>query len=190
MIFGKTLIMKKCILLLTALISVSFYGQASKEITMNDGSTFLVGTIEESDLNTGDYHDWFSNSFKTYDVNKVVVDNIKKKLNAHKLLLFMGTWCGDSRREVPRIMKVLHEAKFPMDNLKIVAVDRRKEFYKKSPGGEEWGLDIRRVPTLILLKNGREQNRIVETPIESWEKDLATILNGQPYTPNYSMRSK
>jgi len=76
----------------------------------------------------------------------------------------MGTWCGDSKREVPRFIKVLEAANFPVDNLKIVAVDRRKEQYKKSPTGEEWGLSIKRVPTFIFYKNGKESNRIIESP--------------------------
>jgi thiol-disulfide isomerase/thioredoxin len=84
----------------------------------------------------------------------------------------MGTCCGDSKREVPRFIKILKPVDFPMENLKIVALDKRKEKYKKSPQGEEWGLNIRRVPTFIFYKNGREINRIIETPVTTLEEDI------------------
>jgi hypothetical protein len=73
-----------------------------------------------------------------------------------------------------------------MKNLKIVAVDKRKDFYKKSPQGEEWGLNIRRVPTFIFYKNGREINRIIESPLATLEEDIISIVLQQEYVPNYS----
>ncbi|MFT5736169.1 MAG: hypothetical protein ACI9SG_000509 [Maribacter sp.] len=44
--------------------------------------------------------------------------------------------------------------------MKIVALGRKKGKYKQSPTGEEWGLQILRIPAFILYKNGREVNRI------------------------------
>jgi len=100
----------------------------------------------------------------------------------------LGTWCGDSKKQVPRILKVLEQAEFPNERLEIIALDRRPGRYKKSPTGEEKGLNIIKVPTLIFFKNGIEINRIVERPIASLEEDILTILNGGHYIPNYSSR--
>ena len=72
-----------------------------------------------------------------------------------------------------------------MEQLEIVALDRRKEFYKKSPTGEEQGLNIVKVPTLIFLKDGKEVNRIIERPIESLEEDIGAIVLQNTYVPNY-----
>jgi thiol-disulfide isomerase/thioredoxin len=52
----------------------------------------------------------------------------------------MGTWCGDSKREVPRFIKILKSVDFPMENLKIVALDKRKEKYKKKPARRRMGV--------------------------------------------------
>jgi len=71
-----------------------------------------------------------------------------------------------------------------MENLKIVAVDGRKDNYKRSPNGEEWGLNILRVPTIIFYKNGREINRIIETPNKSLEADMLKILTTEAYRSN------
>jgi len=98
----------------------------------------------------------------------------------------MGTWCGDSKREIPRFYKILETANYPIEQLTMVAVDHIEPNYKKSPGGEEKGLSIIKVPTFIFYKDGKEVNRIVESPIESLEKDIAAIISGKNYVPNYS----
>jgi hypothetical protein len=84
------------------------------------------------------------------------------------------------------MVKILKALKFPMDQLQLVALDRRKDLYKTSPNGEEKGLNIIKVPTLIFIKKGKEVNRIVESPIGSLESDMASILTSKAYVPNYS----
>lgn len=190
MIFGKNEIMQKIIIYILFISSTIGFSQTKDEITLPNGSKFLVGQITINDLKTDSYNNWFASNYSNYEVDTSQLQNVKQNLAQYNLLLFMGTWCGDSKREVPKIVKILNQLDFPMEQLKIVALDRRREFYKKSPGGEEWGLDIRKVPTLIFLKNGKEVNRIVENPIESLEKDISSILNGQQYIPNYSIGSK
>ena len=157
-----------------------------QEIDLPNGSSFLLGEITTSNLQTGLYKEWFQNNYENYTVDKSLVKLFKKKLKQHKVLLFLGTWCGDSKREVPRIVKILHAANFPKEHLKIIALDRRKENYKKGLNGEEKGWNIKRVPTLILVKDGVEVNRIVERPVDSLEEDLLAILTKSTYVPNYA----
>ncbi len=105
-------------------------------------------------------------------------------MQGYQILAFLGTWCGDSKREVPRFLKILETANFPDDQLKIVALDKRKGKYKQSPTGEEWGLQILRVPTFILYKNGREVNRIIESPNTTLEEDVKKIIKTDGYVAN------
>ena len=157
-----------------------------EEIDLPNGSSFLLGEIVQAQLETASYQSWFKANYQNYAVDKEMVALFSDALAQHEILLFLGTWCGDSKREVPRMLKVLKAANFPTEKLKIVAVDRRKENYKKGLNGEEEGWNIKRVPTLILTKNGKEVNRIVERPIASIEEDLFAILKQLNYTPNYS----
>ena len=55
-----------------------------------------------------------------------------------------------------------------------------------SPTGEEKGLDIIKVPTIIFFKDGKEVNRIVESPLETLEEDMAQIIFQKDYVPNYA----
>ena len=151
-----------------------------------DGRKFLVGQLTLDGIKTEPYKLWYDQGHKTYEIDRTLINFFKKELSNHEIKLFLGTWCGDSKRQVPRIIKILEAAEFPMEQLEIVALDRRKEFYKKSPTGEEQGLNIIKVPTLIFLKNDKEVNRIVERPIESLEEDMNAILNLKNYIPNYA----
>ena len=104
----------------------------------------------------------------------------------YDIKLFLGTWCGDSKRESPKLIKILETADFPMEQLEIVALDYRKGLYKTSPTGEEKGLNIIKVPTIIFFKDGKEVNRIVESPLETLEQDIAQIVFKKDYVPNYA----
>ena len=153
-------------------MSMALAQDINQEIEVPDGQPFLVGQIEINALNSSTYKSWYRPNYEQYQVDTKTIASVKEALAQHKILLFMGTWCGDSKREVPRFIKILEAVDFTMDNLKIVALDKRKDHYKKSPGGEEWGLNIQRVPTFIFIKNGKEVNRIIESPITSLETDI------------------
>ena len=86
----------------------------------------------------------------------------------------MGIWCPDSRREVPRFMRVLDAWKFPVSKVTFIGVDDAKQ----SPVGEYVKLDIQRVPTFIVYKNNIETGRIIENPVTSLEQDMVNILTG------------
>lgn len=159
---------------------------AYEEIALPNNSTFLLGNIGMEQLKMGSYGLWFNTQYENYSADTSLIDRFKVKLSEHHLLLFLGTWCGDSKREVPRILKILDLANFPKERLTMVALDRRKDRYKQGPNGEEKGWDIKRVPTLILVKNTSEVNRIVERPVDTLEEDLLAILCNLDYTPNYT----
>lgn len=158
----------------------------NREIITEDGRQLLVGQINLDGLNSEPYHNWFQNGQNNYRVDQTIVELFKEHLQAYHIKLFLGTWCGDSKRETPRIVKILEAAHFPMEQLEIVALDYRKGHYKKSPTGEEKGLNIIKVPTIIFFKDGKEVNRIVERPLDSLEEDMAQILLKKSYTPNYA----
>lgn len=92
-----------------------------------------------------------------------------------EIVLVYGAWCPDSQREVPRFMRILNLADNPRITLAEYAVDRKKQ--DAAGKAEEYG--IRFVPTFIVIRDGTELGRIVETPERSLEEDLVTILEGK-----------
>ena len=151
-----------------------------QEIQLDTGEMILLGAIAKENLQRGTYATWYNTYYDEYQTDDVRISQFQKSLKELDILLFMGTWCSDSQREVPRFMKILEKSDFPEDQIKIVAVDKRDEFYKTSPGGEEKGWNIEFVPTLIFLKAGKEVGRIVEMPMNSLEQDMEAIILQQP----------
>ncbi|WP_435314717.1 thioredoxin family protein [Cellulophaga fucicola] len=170
-------------LLFLLLFSLTAIAQVPKD---HNNRERLLGEINKTDLTQNSFANWFTPKYDNYKVDTETLKTIESKLKNYKIVAFMGTWCGDSKRETPPFYKILEAANFPMENFKLVAVDNARNNYKKSPGGEEKGLDITHVPTFILYKDGKEVNRIVESPVISLEKDLQAIVNGNTYIPNYA----
>ena len=162
--------------------------KVNQEIKTQNGSQFLVGPINLEGLQGESYKHWYNSSYYNYKTDVALTKMIQKKIKGYEIKLFLGTWCGDSKREVPRVIKILEEAKFPIKDLELIALDRRRGYYKKSPSGEEKGWSILKIPTIIFIKNGKEVNRITESPIKTLEEDILAILSGETYIPNYSSK--
>lgn len=162
------------------------YSQTLNHLEKDEnGHEVLLGEINKKGLTQNSFNTWFSENYEDYLVNKSIVKKLKDSLNQYTIKAFLGTWCGDSKREVPRFYKVLENAKFPEKQLQVIAVDRTEDAYKQSPSHEEAGLNIHRVPTFIFYKNGNEVNRIVESPQETLERDILKIVTDNKYTPHY-----
>ncbi|NER18703.1 thioredoxin family protein [Spongiivirga citrea] len=169
--------MKKTLTLILILTGIIGNAQnLNKEIISKNDRPILVGQINKEGLTKEPYLPWFNQQYYNYELNQSAVKTIKKNLNDYKVQIFMGTWCGDSKRQVPRFYKILEAAKYDMTKLEVVGVSNAKEDYKKSPTGEEKGLNIKRVPTFILYKKGKEIGRIIERPTVSLEEDMLAII--------------
>lgn len=169
------------IFLTTACVHAQPFNQ---EVNASTEYPMLLGKINKEGLSENSYASWYTKNFDDYEPDMQKIATLKPLLAAYTITAFMGTWCGDSKQEVPRFYKVIEAAAFPIERLTMVAVDRAREAYKQSPGGEEEGLNIHRVPTFIFYKDGQEVNRIVEHPVNTFEDDMLQILTSE-YTPNY-----
>jgi uncharacterized protein YcsI (UPF0317 family) len=56
---------------------------------------------------------------------------------------------------------------------------------KKTPTGSAKENDITNVPTFIFYRDGKEINRIVESPVAFLEDDILAILSGADYKHTY-----
>lgn len=86
--------------------------------------------------------------------------------------VYLGTWCPDSRREVPRLLRILEAASPGRLRVRFYGIDRTKE----RPARLVRRVALERVPTFVLTSGGREVGRIVETPRDTLERDLAGLI--------------
>ncbi|MEN3332367.1 MAG: hypothetical protein V7641_1732 [Blastocatellia bacterium] len=93
-----------------------------------------------------------------------------------QVTLIFGTWCGDSKYYVPRLIRALKEAANSHLQVKLVGIDN--QFHE--PVDTVQPRQLTNVPTIIVERDGREVGRIVETPaVDNIEQDLADLLNGK-----------
>jgi len=162
------------------------FSQSTNTLVIDDkGNEKLLGKINREALTVNSFKEWFVPNHTNYFVNTKVAEIIKDDLKNYQIKAFLGTWCGDSKREIPRFFKLLDAVNFPESQLEVIAVDSTPMTYKQSPSGEEKGLNIHRVPTFIFYKDGKEVNRIVEFPKETLERDIMNIVSQNKYRPNY-----
>ena len=114
----------------------------------------------------------FRERYDTVQVNTDITGMIAQMHPDVDLLVFFGAWCGDSRREVPRLVKILQLAGVPESRVRYYGLDRTK----KSADGLTDAHAIERVPTIIVLRGEQELGRVVELPRSTLEGDLFEIL--------------
>jgi thiol-disulfide isomerase/thioredoxin len=182
--------MKKClvtVIFLATIFTGCRTGKTAAENRSSDGkvidrpasikymeqSTWLLGYINQVQFSQPPHSEWYLKGYDEYQPGQDIVGKLAM-INKENLTIkiVMGTWCPDSRREVPRFMKVLDRWEFPYEKVTFIGVDNTK----LAPVGGYDTLGIERVPTFIIMKNKVEAGRIIENPVTSLEQDMLNIL--------------
>jgi len=112
--------------------------------------------------------------YPAYKPDSITVDSLRPLVKDQKITIVLGTWCGDSKLQVPHFFKILDALGIPEKNITLICVDG----LKKAENGLIDSLDIQRVPTFIFYnKDKKETGRIIESPHASLEKDMLLILS-------------
>jgi hypothetical protein len=133
----------------------------------------IYGYCNREGIASGQFSSWFEPEYESYTVDDSIMLSINTDfLISCNIIVVLGTWCSDSQREIPRLLKILDFVQFPEDNLKLICIDRSKN----AEGTEVTDLDIQLVPTIIFYQGDTELGRIIESPEVSLESDIARIL--------------
>lgn len=177
--------MKNIIYIFSTLLFLSCGNQKEYNTTVIDeeeNAPMLINWATIEGLKKEPFISWYTENHDAYQVDNATAESIKPLLKGVKIKAFMGTWCSDSQREIPSFFKIMETIGYNTDNIDLITVNRDKTTLL----GLEKDLNIEYVPTLIFYKDSKEINRIVESPIESFEKDMIAILSGKPYKHTYA----
>jgi len=120
-----------------------------------------------------EFKEMYDPLYAAYIPDAATMISLKKLVKKEHVKIILGTWCGDSKVNVPNFFKVLDALQFKEKNVDIIAVDG----HKKAENGIIDGLNIQQVPTFIIYdKKGKELGRIVEHPKTTLEGDFLAIL--------------
>lgn len=142
-----------------------FVTPLSFEVTA-DRYQYPVGYISQTELL--DRHEVFKRNYDAYEVTSGV-DGLPPDL---EVTILFGTWCHDSEREVPRMLKLLAASGLKKENISLISLDIRKE----EPEGRARALDVKFTPTFIFFRGDIELGRIIERPIESLHADVTAMV--------------
>jgi thiol-disulfide isomerase/thioredoxin len=138
-----------------------------------DQSVWLLGYFNPILITRPPYSEWYNREYNGYQPLQGVIEKLaSEQKDDLSIVTVLGIWCPDSRREVPRFMKIVELMKFPAEQMTFIGVDNEK----LSPLGDYDKLGIERVPTFIIYKNKIELGRIIENPVASLEQDLLDIF--------------
>ena len=154
------------------------------------GRPMWVGTVERRHLTTSPFDEWYESGYAGYEPSSETVEALSSSLDDVEVEVYFGTWCGDSRRDVPRLNRVLDDAGFSRDRLEMIALSDRPGEFKFSPEGKERERLVHRTPTIVLTRGGREIGRIVQNSVGTLEEDMLAIAKGEPYAPRFGAEAR
>ncbi len=149
---------------------------ASHVWDFRDATTWLLGDFQPSRFFNPPHSSWYVSGYRDYHPDQAFMEELREAdISDMTITIVLGTWCPDSRREVPGFMKIIDLWGFPEEKIRFIGVD----IDKVAPLQDYMELGIERVPTFIFYKNNSEKGRIIEVPVTSLEQDTRNILKGK-----------
>ncbi|MCH7965056.1 MAG: thioredoxin family protein [Bacteroidetes bacterium] len=133
----------------------------------------LIGYTTLEAFNDTSFSWWWNSAYNMYEADSAAAEELKVNIKDVDIKIVMGTWCSDSRTEVPHFYKILDEINYPKEEVTLINVNRDMQGLEN----EVEGLDINFVPTFIFYKAGEEIGRIIEMPYETLEKDMLELVS-------------
>ncbi len=165
---GRTMV------LLAVLLCMAGCGatDSSHVLFESHGSKMVTGRISPSMLASDSSFRWYRENYAAFTPDSASVVYLSAEARNIHFIVFGGTWCGDTKRELPKFFKTVSLAQIPESNIELYGVDRSK----RSSDGLTEKYHVTNVPTFIVFSDGKEVGRIVEHPEEGIEFDLVHIL--------------
>lgn len=168
----------KATILLTAgllLLSIAGFSQTQYEVNPDPNhpeQKILKGIINKTLVKNDTAYKWYASNQKGYNPDTSIIGTLQRD-NSVKYIVFGGTWCGDTQSILPKFFMLQEKANIADDRITLFGTDRQKQ----TIGNIGAAMNITNVPTIIVMKNGKEIGRVVEYgKTGKWDKELADII--------------
>ena len=168
--------MKKTIyaIIVALLLNVPGFAQSQFQVSSERPNEKTYKGIISRDILMADSSFKWMNYARNFSADKNAVEGLKKNKDSIQLLVFMGTWCEDSQNIIPKFYSLTDAAGFSQDRITLIGVDRKKTTVSHLTEA----LGITNVPTIMVMKNGKEVGRVVEYGKNGmFDKELGEIIN-------------
>jgi thiol-disulfide isomerase/thioredoxin len=103
----------------------------NREVESKNDGKMLLGTQTLDQFRKEPFKTWFDEEYNRYQIDQTGLAELKEKLNSYSLVVFVGSWCEDSHREFPRLIKILDALKYNTGKMQIIAVNRKKNRHQE-----------------------------------------------------------
>jgi cyclophilin family peptidyl-prolyl cis-trans isomerase len=141
---------------------------------------FLLGPLEWDEL--AELTGW-QEEYDTTEPDPVALERLRSATESYRIVTVLGSWCHDSRREVPRLVKVLDHVGTAAFSHEMIGVDRTRRIDDPEVAafaGVERTVDL--VATIVVFDAaGSELGRVIETaerPIEELLVEFIAPVEG------------
>ncbi len=164
--------------LLIIFFTATAFSQAQYEILKDEKHPeqhYFKGVINKYAVqNDTSFSKWFTNGKNYYKPDTATLSAFEKAKANVQFIIFGGTWCEDTQAILPKFFMLQEMSGVEDNRITFFAVDRTK----KTIASIADAFNVINVPTIIVMKNGKEAGRVVEYgKTGKWDKELADIIN-------------
>ncbi|MFN8242595.1 MAG: thioredoxin family protein [Ferruginibacter sp.] len=152
------------------------FSQAQYELTpdpKHPEQHIMRGIINKYLLQNDETYKWYASSQTGYKPDTATLNAFEKARGKFQFILFGGTWCEDTQTILPKFFKLQEMTGVEDTAISFFGVNRAK----KTLSSLADAFNITNVPTIIVMKDGKELGRVVEYgKTGKWDKELAELL--------------
>ncbi|MBC7536455.1 MAG: thioredoxin family protein [Ferruginibacter sp.] len=135
--------------------------------------TILNGIISKYILENDPAFSWYASSQSSYTPDRSILNAFEASKDKVQYIIFGGTWCEDTQFILPKFFKLQEKSGIPDNSISFFGVNRQK----KTLSNFADAFKITNVPTIIVMKDGKEVGRIVEYgKTGKWDVELADLV--------------
>lgn len=144
---------------------------ASATMAQN-GAKQVTGKIEMKQLMSDSAFKWFYTGVNRYKANETMVNYIKSNKDKIQLVALVNTADANSQELASHLYKVAILSSVPEESIHLYGCDNGG----RSGDNVADGYKVKKVPSILLMRDGKEEGRISGAPKETLEADLAQII--------------
>ena len=170
--------MKRIFLIVVVFLFIVLKSQAQAQYEISQDPKHpevkvLRGIINKYLIQNDTAFRWYDSNQKIYGPDTATLNAFERTKGKLQFVVFGGTWCEDTQFVLPRFFKLQEMSGVPDNTITFFGVNRDK----KTLGNIAAAFGITNVPTIIVMKDGKELGRVVEYgKTGKWDKELAELL--------------
>jgi thiol-disulfide isomerase/thioredoxin len=139
----------------------------------NPGGLIYTGLINKYTLINETSFTWYNENQKNYKPSTELLNGFEAAKSKVHFVVFGGTWCDDTQFILPKFFKLQQLSGISDSCISFFGVNREKKTIENVAAA----FNITNVPTIIVMKSGKEIGRVVEYGKSGeWDKEILELI--------------